>query len=139
VAKKDLTSNLKELAQAIDHGFGQLSKRDRRIYETRLVGKNGRRQTLRELGTENDMTRERVRQIVREGTQRIRREGGPKFVRALEAVAAECKKRGVPLTLHQLSEWFGKCSGLRHSPQFYVGMLYHTDHYWMMAGSVSQN
>lgn len=135
--KRDLNSNLFALAGAIDSAFGELSKRDRKIYEMRLVGKSGRRRTLEQIGTEFKMTRERVRQIIREATQKLVRGGGPKFARALEAIAADCQKKNSQLTLHQLSEWYEDCTGLAHPPQFYVGVLYHTDQYWTVAATTA--
>ena len=135
--KRDLNSNLRELALAIDRGFATLSKRDRKIYEMRLVGKNGRRRTLEQIGGEFKMTRERVRQIIREATQKVNRGGGPQFVRSLEAVAADCAKKDTQLTLHQLGEWYENLSGLAHPPSFYVGVLYHTDHYWTVAATTA--
>jgi hypothetical protein len=78
-----------------------------------------------------------VRQIIREATQKIARGGGPKFVRALEAVAADCVKKDIPLTLHQLAQWYEKLSGLAHPSSFYIGVLYHTDHYWTVAATTA--
>lgn len=136
-AKRDLNSNLLEISRSIDQAFTKLSKRDKKIYEMRLVGKNGRRRTLEQIGTEFKMTRERVRQIIREATQKIVRGGGPRFVRALEAVAADCVKKDIQLTLPQLAQWYEKLAGLAHPPSFYVGVLYHTDNYWTVAATTA--
>ena len=120
--KKDLLSNLRQLAQAIDSSFARLSKRDQTIYQARLPGLVNWPRTLQDIATEYQMTRERVRQIVNEATKKIRRGGGPRLGRAIEALAAACEKKSAPLTQERMAGLLQTC-GLSRPPQFYLGVL----------------
>jgi hypothetical protein len=121
--KKDLLSNIREMAAAIDMGFDRLSARDRKIYKARLFGGSGGPRTLHDIGLEYDMTRERVRQIANEATEKIRRGAGPRLGQSLENILAECQKRNDVLTPDQLEQWLGK-NTLTQAAKFYVGVLY---------------
>ena len=127
IGTTDLVANLRQVSQSIDSGIANLPKRDRKIYEARLFGDNGNPQTLEEIGSKFQMTRERVRQIVRVVGQTIRRGGGPKLGRALEVIANECRQRVCPLTPELFVEWLGANAVLMHSAQFYVCVLDHID------------
>jgi hypothetical protein len=122
--KKDLLSNLRQMALAIDHSFARLSKRDQTIYQARLPGLKNWPRTLQDIATEYRMTRERVRQIVNEATKKIKRGGGPQLGRAIEALAAACEKKSTPLTQPRMAEMLETC-GLSRPPQFYLGVLDH--------------
>ena len=120
----NLTSNLREIARAIDDGLARLSARDRNIFEGRLFGNSGNPRTLEDVGKQYRMTRERVRQIVKDAIRKIRRGGGPKFTHALERIAAECDKRVCPLTAELFSHWLGeRTAELSRDTHFYVRIL----------------
>ena len=78
-------------------GMSSVSERDREIVRQRLFGDKGGPRTLEDVGEQFRMTRERVRQIVRDAFENVRRSGGP-VVRALEAVANEQNAAVVPIT-----------------------------------------
>jgi hypothetical protein len=127
IENNDLISNLREVVNAIDRGFARLAGRDRKIYKARLFGNNGRPRTLEDVASEFKMTRERVRQIVKVAVQKIRRGGGPKLGRSLEAIAGECQKLVCPLTPQLFARWMGHSASLQNSPEFYVCVLDHMD------------
>jgi hypothetical protein len=120
--KKHLPANLRQLAQAIDTGFNRLSRRDKTIYQARLPGLKGWPRTLQDIGTEYQMTRERVRQIINEATEKIRRGGGPRLSRAIEALADKSEKRADALTSERLVTLLKACA-LPRPPHFYLGVL----------------
>jgi hypothetical protein len=123
----DLPANLREAASAIDCGFGRLSKRDRKIYEARLFGNNGKPRILKDVAPSFRMTPERVRQIVTVIKEKLRREGGPKLEQALKVIANECERCVCPLTPELFALWLGNGKAPSHSPQFYVCVLDHID------------
>jgi hypothetical protein len=101
----DMASSLSEVARLIETGLAALSSRNRKIFEARLCGNDGAPRTLEDVSVEFGMTRERVRQIVKLTMKKLRRGGGPKLGRALEAVARDCEQRMCPLTPELFALW----------------------------------
>jgi len=121
--KKDLPANLRELALAIDLGFDRLSPRDQEIYRARVVGDADGPRTLQDIGTEYNMTRERVRQVANEASEKIRLGAGPRLAQAVDFIIREFRKRRELPTSEQLEQWLAK-RPLRETPKFYTGVLY---------------
>jgi hypothetical protein len=120
---KDLPANLREMALAIDLGFDRLSARDKKIYQARVVGDADGPRTLQDIGTEYNMTRERVRQVANEATEKIRLGAGPRLGQSVDFIIREFRKRRELLTSELLEQWLAK-RPLRHPPRFYTGVLY---------------
>ena len=120
----DVTSSLNKVASLIDVGLDRLPSRDLKIVEERLSGNHGHPRTLEDVGRSFNITRERVRQIVKVSVSKIRRQGGPKLVRALEVVARECEQGVYPLTAELFGHWLGNQKrSCRYQPEFYVRIL----------------
>ena len=105
-------------------GMSSVSERDREIVRQRLFGDKGGPRTLEDVGEQFRMTRERVRQIVRDAFENVRRSGGPVLARALEAVANEQNAAVVPITGPQLEPRLSAMSqASEHSALFYVYVI----------------
>ena len=122
VAHGNIGLNLLEVVRSIDLGLSRLSRRNRTIFEERIFGAKGNPRTLEDVGSQFKMTRERVRQIVKGVMNKVRRGGGPKLVRALEAVARECELHICPLTPELFTHWIND-GKLSRPSQFYVNAL----------------
>ena len=121
---EDLTTCLHLVIHAIDAGIVGAPLRNRKIFDQRLVGKDGYPRTLEDVGIDFHMTRERVRQIVKKMMEQIRQAGGPRLARALEIVARECEQRVCPLTPAVCRHWLGeRVTNLERDPEFYVRVL----------------
>jgi Sigma-70, region 4/Bacterial RNA polymerase, alpha chain C terminal domain len=113
----------RQVALSIHAALNGLDPRDREIFGARLFGRDGNPRTLEDVGSQFGITRERVRQIVRDSMKKIRRMGGPKLVRALEGVAAECERQVCPLTAELFTKWLRESPTVPRSSEFYIRVL----------------
>ena len=108
----------------IDVGMSSVSERNCEIVTQRLFGEKGESKTLEEVGEQFGMTRERVRQIVRDAFEKVRRSGGPVLARALEAVANQQNGAVVPITAPLLAARLSAISEASEWPAlFYVYVI----------------
>ncbi len=120
----DFGESLRVVARAIDQALKKVGARNRQIFEQRLFGNDGEPRTLEDVGDEFGMTRERVRQIVKQVLAGIRLSGGPILARAIEALAEECDARVIPLTPELFTQRIGtEISGGERTAHFYVRVL----------------
>lgn len=121
---KDLCSAVKQLAISIDAALTDLPQRNRTIFEARIGNRKVGARTLENIAKEFKMTRERVRQIVRDCFEKIRRSGGLKLKNSVQSLARECEQHVCPLTPDLFSKWLaGATDTLAHDPLFYVRVL----------------
>ncbi len=115
---------LTSIVRCIDVGMSIVSERNREIVKQRLFGDKGGPTTLEGVGEQFRMTRERVRQIVRDAFEKVRRFGGPVLARALEALAKEHNTRVVPITAPLIAERLSTAKYASEWPElFYIYVL----------------
>ena len=115
---------LTSVIRFIDVGMRSVSERNREIVRQRLFGDKGGPRILEDVGEQFRMTRERVRQIVRDAFENVRRSGGPVLARALEAVANEQNAAAVPITGPLLEPRLSAMSQASEQPAlFYVYVI----------------
>src|SRR5262249_27548867 len=96
----------------------------REIAAQRLLGEAGGFRTLEDVGEQFGITRERVRQIVKAGFEKVRRSGGPILARALEALAKEHIAFVIPVSAPLIGERLSKAQcASEWPPVFYMYVL----------------
>ena len=112
-----------DLLPQIDEILRMLSNRDLEIVTLRLAGSGPPPGTLKTIGARYNITRERVRQILRKIFGSFVRFGGPRFKAFLNAIAAFCHSHVCPLTPSLLKSWAPKPWPLRYKAEFYVRLI----------------
>jgi hypothetical protein len=123
-AAPDAAWNPSELVRTLDALVADLSDRNEEILVLRLGGRNEKVPTLEEVGAKFRLTRERVRQIVDRGVERIRKHGGARLRAQLEHAERICCEKVLPLTPALIGQWLERSHAARHfNPVFYVRLL----------------
>ncbi len=104
-AAPDAAWNPAELARTLDALVADLPDRNEEILVLRLGGRSEEVPTLEEVGAKFRLTRERVRQIVELGLERIRKHGGARLRNQLEHVERICCEKVLPITPALLKQW----------------------------------
>lgn len=118
-----LEQKLGESLRRVDAFLAGLPARDRELLERRLGRAGTSIPTLEELGTAHKLTRERVRQIVRNKLDLVRQALGPAFKVQIERLAEICLERVVPLTPTAVCGWLPTPWPLVRSAAFYARLL----------------
>ncbi len=112
------------LCKEADAAVATISDREKEMLLLRLGGAGTRPMTLEEIGTQFDLTRERVRQVVDLLYERIYKHGGPSVDAMLRRLAQKCLDMICPLTPDLLAQWLSnKQVTLAHQPAFYVRLF----------------
>lgn len=106
-AAPDGAWNPAELVRTLDALVADLPDRNEGILVLRLGGRSEEMPTLEEVGVKFCLTRERVRQIVELGLERIRKHGGPRLRNQLEHVERICCEKVLPITPALFKQWLG--------------------------------
>ncbi|MGD1084840.1 MAG: sigma factor-like helix-turn-helix DNA-binding protein [Verrucomicrobiota bacterium] len=93
------------------------------VLESRLSGERKQPPTLESVGIKYNLTRERIRQIMEESIQRLRKLGSRRLDAYLLHAQKICRKWG-PLTPELYAQWLGEKAPLfRFSPSFYARLV----------------
>jgi hypothetical protein len=103
-----------ELLEQIDDWLLRLSKRDSHFLLMRYGGVGAQPPTLALLGRKAGITRERVRQILRQRLIRFLKKGDPRIKAAISQLAGGSPPPPEPAVLPKR---------LRHNPEFYVSII----------------
>jgi hypothetical protein len=95
------------LLALIEAGLEKLPARDRDILLDRVGARGLKPITLEQLAREYRLTRERVRQVVGEASEHLRKTWGPRLPVLLEVMKKRCEANGHPLTVELLTRWLG--------------------------------
>ena len=113
-----------DIVPLLDDLLGTLERRDAVILHRRLGASGNSGQSLHLVGTSLGLTRERIRQVIEESLDTMRKKGGPKFGRLIARIAADCDKNACPLSSALLEAWLRKLQVPRKfSVAFYVRLL----------------
>ncbi len=113
-----------ELIRTLDALVAALPERDEEMLVLRLGGGSGELPTLREVGAKFGLTQERVRQIIAQGIERIRKHGSGRLASHLDRVERFCADKVCPLTPMLIERWLGESpGGGLFGPAFYVRLL----------------
>lgn len=117
-------ADLIDLVEFLDTLVAELSARDVEILKLRLAGKKEQLFTLQDVGAKFKLSRERIRQIVKQITERLRKAGSRKLNAYLHHVEHACNELVCPLTPPLLAQWLGeKAREFRFPPSFYLRLL----------------
>jgi hypothetical protein len=109
-----------DLLSQIDEMLLRLRTRDLELITLRLGGNGQPPAVLGIIGTQFNISRERVRQIVSKTLRQLPRRGGPKTRALLDRIASTCLKSVFPLTPALLLKWAPNPWPMRYRPEFYV-------------------
>lgn len=104
-AEPRATNHLAALIQNIDTLIDGLPGRYKEVLLLRFRARGEAWQTLEEIGTKFQLTRERVRQLIERSLEQIRRGGGEGLRRGLVYVEKVCRQKVCPLTPALLKKW----------------------------------
>jgi hypothetical protein len=117
-----------ELLLLLDALVRELPERNADVVKYRLGGTKEGILTLEAVGTKYGLTRERVRQVIDEASNRLRRLGSRRLGAFLQHVGSTCRGAVSPLTPELLADWLGRKSPRLAFPlQFYVGLMRELD------------
>jgi hypothetical protein len=113
-----------DLASFVDTLVGELSTHQIEVMDLYLSGDKGRLPTLEEVGVKFAVTRERIRQILKKTTEKLRKAGSRRLNAYLLQVERVCRERVSPLTPELFEKWLGETSrSCRFRPAFYARLL----------------
>src|SRR6266566_835129 len=113
-----------ELLRLLDEAMAKLSLRDKYLLLARIGGEDVPPSTLEELGHQHGFTRARVQQIVEKILNTLKKTGGQRVPRLLEAVKRRCVSNVCPLTPALLAQWIGESrSTFELSPKAQVRLI----------------
>lgn len=113
-----------ELVRALDALVSAVPAKQREVLLLRLGGSGAEQPTLAAVGAKFRFTRERVRQIVDEGVEHIRRHGSLPLRHEVEGVERFCREKVCPLTPALLGQWLKNAgTSARFSGAFYTRLL----------------
>jgi hypothetical protein len=111
------------LTSFLDTLISELPAHNVEVLELRLSGEKKQPPTLQFVGAEYNLTRERIRQIIEESTQQLRKLGSRRLDAYLLHVEKICRKWEV-LTPELYARWLGQNARLfRFSPAFYARLV----------------
>jgi hypothetical protein len=115
---------LELLVRQADDAIDKIDDREREMLLMRLGGTGQRPMTLEEIGTQFDLTRERVRQVVDLLYDRIYKHGGPAVDSMLRRLAEKCLESICPLTPELFERLLAsKSAAGKYPAAFYVRLV----------------
>ncbi len=114
-----------DLTRILDRALDELPPRAREFLLLYMGATNDAPLTLEEIGTRYDLTRERVRQVMKKAIRQISK-GNASLAGALaESIAGQCLAAVHPLPPELLAEWSGaeKVAACRYPLPFYIRLI----------------
>jgi hypothetical protein len=107
----------------------EMTPRDREVLLLRFEACAGKMLTLAEIASKLQLSRERIRQIVKKGLVTLIKTGGPKLIAYLQGIADFCHQSACPLTPMLFTRWVEQYSAQHQFPlTFYMRLMEQLNH-----------